>query len=73
MSSEIQWIAAGLTVVVVGLYEVWFALALRARPQQVARSVHASLREDWFDAISLDILPHLGLRPPRGGCLLRYA
>lgn len=52
MSVASRWIAAGLTLAVLVLYEIWFALARRSRPQQLARSAHVSLREDWFDAVS---------------------
>lgn len=52
MSVDARWIAAGLTLSVLALYEIWFALAQRSRPQQLARSAHVSLREDWFDAVS---------------------
>jgi hypothetical protein len=33
-------------------YEIWLALAARRRPERLARSAHASLREDWFHALS---------------------
>ncbi len=52
MSIGAAWIAAALTVAAVALYELWFALAQREQPQRLARSAHASLREDWFDAVS---------------------
>jgi hypothetical protein len=52
MSPETRWLAALLTVCIVALYEAWFALAQRKRPAHLARSVHATLREDWFDAVS---------------------
>ena len=52
MSEGTRWIAAALTVAVLALYEIWFAVAQRRKPLQLARSAHASLREDWFDAVS---------------------
>ena len=52
MTSEARWLAAGLTIAVVAAYEAWFALAQRRRPGQLARSAHATLREDWFEAVS---------------------
>jgi hypothetical protein len=52
MTTQAPWIAAGLTIAVVVLYEAWFALAQRRRPGQLARSAHATLREDWFEAVS---------------------
>jgi hypothetical protein len=47
-----RWDAAIATLAVVILYEVWLAFAQRRRPQALARSAHASLREDWFEAVS---------------------
>ncbi len=53
MSPQASWVAALLTVAVVALYEAWFALAQRHRPMTLARTAHAALREDWFDAVSV--------------------
>lgn len=50
--SAAHWAAAIATLAVVVLYEMWLALAQRRRPQALARSAHASLREDWFEAVS---------------------
>jgi len=47
-----RWDAAIATLAVVILYEVWLAFAQRRHPQALARSAHASLREDWFEAVS---------------------
>lgn len=52
MSPDERWIAAALTIAVLALYEIWFALAQRRHPGQLARSAHARLREDWFAAVS---------------------
>lgn len=52
MAETARWIAAGLTIALLALYEIWFAVAQRRKPLQLARSAHASLREDWFDAVS---------------------
>jgi hypothetical protein len=52
MSTNARWIAAGLTIAVVALYEIWFAWAQRRKPDVLARSAHAGLREDWFAAVS---------------------
>jgi uncharacterized membrane protein len=46
------WLAAAATVGVVLAYELWLALLQRRQPQRLARSVHANLRQDWFDAVS---------------------
>lgn len=47
-----RWLAAGATLVAIVLYELWHTMAQRRRPSAVARSAHASLREEWFDALS---------------------
>lgn len=52
MSTGASWLAALLTIGIVALYETWFAFAQRRRPQRLGRTAHASLREDWFDAVS---------------------
>lgn len=52
MSETERWIAAGLTIAVLALYEAWFALAQRRDPDLLARPAHAGLREEWFDAVS---------------------
>lgn len=46
------WLAAIFTLGIVAAYEGWLAVAQRRTPQRLARSAHASLREDWFAAIS---------------------
>lgn len=52
MSTASSWVAALLTMLVLALYELWFAYAQRRRPLGVARTAHATLREDWFEAVS---------------------
>lgn len=52
MSIQARWVAAAITIAVVAAYEAWLALAQRVRPTTVARTVHADLREDWFEAVS---------------------
>lgn len=52
MNIEPRWLAALLTVCIVVFYELWFAWAQRRRPTALARTAHASLREDWFDTVS---------------------
>lgn len=49
---DVRWMAAAATLAGIVLYELWHALAQRRRPREVARSAHASLREEWFDALS---------------------
>lgn len=46
------WLAAIATLGVVVVYELWRALAQHRHPDRLARSMHASLREDWFSAVS---------------------
>ena len=52
MSEGARWIAAAVTIALMVAYEAWLAFAQRTRPQALARTTHASLREDWFDAVS---------------------
>ena len=44
--------AALATVLVLVAYEAFLALAQRRRPERMARTAHAALREDWFAAVS---------------------
>ena len=46
------WLTALVTVTVLLVYEVSLAVSQRRRPGLVARTVHANLREDWFEAVS---------------------
>ena len=46
------WLATVATVVVLLAYEVVLTVAQRRRPEQMSRSAHATLREDWFIAVS---------------------
>jgi hypothetical protein len=46
------WLAAGLTIAVLMLYEATLLQVQRRHPERLARSVHAGLREQWFAAIS---------------------
>jgi uncharacterized membrane protein len=52
MSVAATWIAVALTVAVLALYEGLLAVLQRRRPRHTAPSAHASLREDWFEAVS---------------------
>lgn len=47
-----SWLAVLVTLALVLLYEVVLVLLQRRRPEQMARSAHAGLREDWFLAVS---------------------
>jgi uncharacterized membrane protein len=53
MSTTATWVAVALTVAVLALYESMLAALQRRHPGRMAPSAHASLREDWFDALSL--------------------
>ncbi|CAN7362245.1 DUF599 domain-containing protein [Acidovorax sp. LjRoot129] len=46
------WLAAIATLGIIAAYEGWLAVAQRLAPARLARTAHASLREDWFAAIS---------------------
>ncbi|WP_427914985.1 DUF599 domain-containing protein [Ramlibacter sp. MMS24-I3-19] len=50
--SDDGWLAAAATLAAIVLYELWHSLAQRRRPRELARSAHASLREEWFSALS---------------------
>ncbi|MFM9916994.1 MAG: DUF599 domain-containing protein [Rhizobacter sp.] len=52
MNTEITWFIATVTVVIVLGYEVALAFAQRRKPERLARTAHAALREDWFAAVS---------------------
>lgn len=47
-----SWLAAAVTVAVLLLYEASLAVAQRRRPERMARTAHATLRKDWFEAVS---------------------
>ena len=46
------WLATLATVVVLVGYEFVLATVQRHKPDRVARSAHAALREEWFTAVS---------------------
>ena len=52
MDVALSWWAAFVTAAVLVGYEVSLALAQRRRPDSMARTAHANLREDWFVAVS---------------------
>src|SRR5687768_11345731 len=52
MSLNGTWTAFGVTVVVLVLYEAFSTLMQFRRPERLARSAHASLRQEWFEAVS---------------------
>ena len=52
MSTTAAWLAILATVAVLAAYEGARAWAQHRAPHRVARSAHALLREEWFDAVS---------------------
>ena len=52
MNELLAWLATLATLVVLLAYEAVLTVAQRRRPEQMARSAHAALREDWFIAVS---------------------
>jgi len=52
MTSMAAWVAALATVAILMAYELTLAVGHRRRPGRLARTAHAALREDWFDAVS---------------------
>ncbi len=47
-----SWWPSLLAVLIILLYEIGLTIAERRRPERVARSSHAQLRQAWFDAIA---------------------
>lgn len=52
MTAASIWIAAFSTLLMLLVYEAVLALTQRRDPQRLARSAHATLREEWFAAVS---------------------
>ena len=52
MNELLAWLATAATIAVLLAYEVVLTVAQRRRPERMARSAHAALREDWFIAVS---------------------
>jgi hypothetical protein len=52
MDVTLNWWAAFATAAVLFGYETSLAFAHRRRPDRMARTAHANLREDWFAAVS---------------------
>ena len=52
MSDMSAWLAALVTVAILVSYEVALAFGHRRQPARLARTAHAVLREEWFDAVS---------------------
>ncbi len=52
MSAVLAWLSTLVTIAVLVAYETVLMVAQRRRPERMARSAHAALREDWFIAVS---------------------
>jgi len=52
MDDAWTWMAVGLTACALVLYEALLFALQRRRPERLARTRHAGLREDWFAAVS---------------------
>jgi hypothetical protein len=52
MTNDLTWFAAFLTVAILVCYEAAVAVAQRRAPGRLARTAHASLRQEWFEAVS---------------------
>lgn len=52
VTSTATWLAACATVATLLLYEAAVLLTQHRQPERLARSAHASLREDWYAAVS---------------------
>lgn len=48
----LAWLATLVTIAVLVAYEAVLTVAQRRRPERMARSAHAALREEWFTAVS---------------------
>ena len=54
MNEMMSWVAVLATVGILVLYEVALAVGQRMRPDRLARTVHARLREEWFASVSAE-------------------
>ncbi len=52
MTGLLAWLATLTTIAVLLVYEAVLTVANHRRPERMARSAHAALREDWFIAVS---------------------
>ena len=52
MTGTLAWLATLATIAVLLAYEGALTVAQRCRPERMARSAHAALREEWFTAVS---------------------
>jgi hypothetical protein len=52
MTDNATWLAVGLTIAILFFNEAFQLFAQRRHPGTLARTAHASLREEWFSAVS---------------------
>jgi hypothetical protein len=52
MTDNVTWLAVGLTIAILFFNEAFQLFTQRRHPGALARTAHASLREEWFAAIS---------------------
>ncbi|MFN7834184.1 MAG: DUF599 domain-containing protein [Burkholderiaceae bacterium] len=45
-----EWLLLSLSLIFVGVYEVWVARLRRHAPERISRSAHALLRQEWVRA-----------------------
>ena len=52
MTTDLTWLATFTTVAILLCYELALGVAQRRAPARLARTAHASLRQEWFEAVS---------------------
>ena len=52
MTKDLTWLATFSTVAILVCYELALGVAQRRAPGRLARTAHASLRQEWFEAVS---------------------
>ena len=52
MTNDLIWLATFSTVAILVCYELALGVAQRRAPGRLARTAHASLRQEWFEAVS---------------------
>ena len=52
MTNTTTWLAALITIAIILIYEAMLLMVQIRSPHRLARSAHATLREEWFNAIS---------------------
>ena len=47
-----DWIALGISVLVLAGYQIWLHMIGRKRPERVARMAHGQIRSAWAEALA---------------------